>query len=225
VIFQAALGMWTVTLLLYPPVVMGHLLGGMALLALLVLLVLRQGSHLRFGQFAAPWLKYIALSGLVVLALQIALGGWTSTNYAAIACPDFPTCQGQWWPPMNFSGAFWFWHPIGIDYAGGVLHNSARVAIHFTHRLGALATFIILGTLSLILLFRARSATLKRLGGLLGIALIAQVSIGISMVELQIPLSLADAHTAFAALLLIATVTVNHALWSQPRTSAAIQRR
>ena len=86
---------------------------------------------------------------LVVLALQIVLGGWTSSNYAALACPDFPTCQASWWPDMDFKDAFVLWRGLGIDYEGGVLDHPARVAIHFTHRLGAVVAALVLGSLVL----------------------------------------------------------------------------
>ncbi|MGH8403845.1 MAG: COX15/CtaA family protein, partial [Gammaproteobacteria bacterium] len=118
VIFQALLGMWTVTLLLFPPVVMGHLLGGYLTFALLVLLVLQTGGWLRAADGADTILRWFAAVALAVLVCQIALGGWTSSNYAGIACPDFPTCQAQWWPPMDFRDAF-SWHGLGPDYQGG----------------------------------------------------------------------------------------------------------
>ncbi|MGH8281583.1 MAG: COX15/CtaA family protein, partial [Gammaproteobacteria bacterium] len=121
VIFQALLGMWTVTLLLFPPVVMGHLLGGYLTLALLILLALQAGGWLRAGDSAGKTLRWLAGITLIVLVLQMALGGWTSSNYAGIACPDFPTCQGQWWPPMDFRDAF-AWHGLGPDYQGGILN-------------------------------------------------------------------------------------------------------
>ena len=132
VIFQGMLGMWTVTLLLKPVIVMAHLLGGMTTLALLFWLnrpVPTGPSH--------PGLRIFAAFGLAVLAVQIALGGWVSTNYAALACPDFPTCQTQWWPSMDFATGFTPWHGLGIDYEGGILDNASRVAIHVTHRIGA----------------------------------------------------------------------------------------
>src|SRR5579885_3219662 len=143
-VLQALLGMWTVTLLLFPPVVTAHLLGGLATFSLLVLLVLQSGGYLRIGASASREMRVLAALSLVVLVCQIALGGWVSSNYAAIACPDFPTCQGSFWPPMDFASGF-SWHGLGPDYQGGILESPARMAIHMAHRLGALITFLVLG--------------------------------------------------------------------------------
>lgn len=211
VVFQALLGMWTVTLLLFPPVVMGHLLGGMTTFALLVLLVLQSSGQLRRAQAATPWMRRLAAVGLLMLVCQIALGGWVSSNYAAIACPDFPTCQGRWWPDMDFVSGF-SWHGLGIDYQGGILDNPARVAIHFAHRLGATATFLLLGTAVSYILLRARDAALRGLAALTGVLLLAQIAVGISLVKLGWPLALADLHNGVAALLLGACVALNWAV-------------
>jgi cytochrome c oxidase assembly protein subunit 15 len=120
VIFQALLGMWTVTLLLKPIIVLAHLLGGLALLAGLTWLTLCHAPRVP-NLVHPPWLRGWVLVCAGVLVLQIMLGGWTSTNYAALACPDFPTCQGEWWPETDFANAFVPWRGLGIDYAGGVL--------------------------------------------------------------------------------------------------------
>ena len=212
VIFQALLGMWTVTLLLFPPVVMGHLLGGYATFAVLILLVLQTGGYLRTGDAAGRSLRWMAAFALVVVLAQIALGGWTSSNYAGIACPDFPTCQGQWWPAMNFHSAF-SWHGVGPDYQGGILSDPARIAIHMTHRLGALVAFVMVLATSLMCLFKGRRTAIKGLGVWAGLLVICQVAIGISMVHLGLPLALTDAHTGVAALLLATLVAMNWALW------------
>ena len=215
VIFQALLGMWTVTLLLFPPVVMGHLLGGMATFALLVLLVLQSGGFLDNGTSATPLMRRLAALGLAVLICQIALGGWVSSNYAAIACPDFPTCQGSWWPAMDFSGGF-SWHGLGIDYQGGILDSAARVAIHVVHRLGALCTFLALGAAALLFLFKGGNRELKAAGGIVLALLLLQIALGVSLVEFGWPLPLADLHNGGAALLLASAVVLN---WSaRPRT-------
>ena len=215
VIFQALLGMWTVTLLLFPPVVMGHLLGGYLTLALLILLVLQAGGWWRAADGAGSTLRWLAAATLVVLVLQVALGGWTSSNYAGVACPDFPTCQGQWWPPMDLHDAF-AWHGLGPDYQGGILNDPARVAIHVTHRLGALATFMLVIVSGLFFIFRSGRPALKWLGGLAMLLVICQVLIGISMVHFALPLALTDAHTGVAALLLAAVVAWNWAVWARP---------
>jgi heme a synthase len=214
VIFQALLGMWTVTLLLFPPVVMGHLLGGFTTFALLLLLVLQTGGWLRSGADATNFMRWLAVAGLIVLICQIALGGWTSSNYAAIACPDFPTCQAQWWPAgMDFRDAF-AWHGVGPDYQGGILTQAARMAIHVTHRVGALITLFTLLSTSLVFMLKGRSRALKWLGALVGILVLAQAGIGISMVKLGLPLPLADAHNGVAALLLGSVVALVWSAWS-----------
>lgn len=215
VIFQALLGMWTVTLLLFPPVVMGHLLGGYLTFALLVLLVLQSGGWLRAADGAGTALRWLAGITLAVLVCQIALGGWVSSNYAGIACPDFPTCQGQWWPPMDFHEGF-AWQGLGPDYQGGLLSDPARVAIHVTHRLGAVATFVMVIVTGLLFLLKGQRPALKWLGALAMLLVISQVGIGVSMVHLALPLALTDSHTGVAALLLATVVACNWAVHAQP---------
>ena len=145
VIFQALLGMWTVTMLLKPIVVMGHLLGGMSILALLawVYMRTRHGQAIISSKVSRlwPW----ALIALCVLVVQIALGGWTSANYAALICPDFPLCQGHWWPSVDFAGGFNPWHGHGINYEYGVLDAPSRTAIHISHRIWAVITLLCVG--------------------------------------------------------------------------------
>ncbi len=215
VTFQALLGMWTVTLQLKPVVVMGHLLGGFATLSLLVLLALRSGAR---PPPAAPprgdW-RALALLGLLILVGQIALGGWTSANYAALACPDFPQCQGSWWPETDFREGFVLWRGLGVNYEYGVLHAEARTAIHLAHRIGALLTFLYLGWLALRLLTSGASG-LRGTGALVGVLLIAQVALGIANVVLFLPLAVAVAHNATAALLLLSLVLLNYQSWRRP---------
>ncbi|MCU7797267.1 MAG: COX15/CtaA family protein, partial [Candidatus Thiodiazotropha sp. (ex Myrtea spinifera)] len=154
VILQAALGMWTVTLLVKPAIVTAHLLGGFATFVLLWLLALklRPVDSLHTLSTSLLTRRFILLS-LFVLIIQITLGGWTSTNYAALGCSEFPTCyDGQWWPDMDFKEAFVIWRGLGVNYEFGVLENDARSAIHMTHRIGALATLITLGLLAIWLL-------------------------------------------------------------------------
>ena len=222
-IMQAALGMLTVTWRLNPLIVTLHLLFGMTTLALLwwLLLSLPRGAiALQVGAHAVgagsarslALARRLALLGLIVLALQIALGGWTSSNYAAVACPDFPTCQNAWWPRSDYRHAFVLWHGLNIDYEGGVLDNAARVAIHFTHRLGALITTLVL-TLAAALVLRRRGLSGAGLPACaLLAALVLQLSLGVSMVMRGFPLALATAHTAGAALLLLATLGLLRAL-------------
>jgi cytochrome c oxidase assembly protein subunit 15 len=200
IIFQAALGMWTVTLKLLPVVVMGHLLGGMATLALLIWII--HGCRFAQGYQAGSQLKSvrtIVIASLTVLCIQIALGGWTSSNYAALACPDFPACQGQLWPETDFSEGFILLREVGVDFEGGVLDLPSRTAIHMTHRIGAVITFILLVYAALRLM---KINSLHRSG----IALLSLVSLqfllGILNVVLHLPLTTAVAHNAVAALLL-----------------------
>lgn len=213
VIFQALLGMWTVTLLLKPLVVMGHLLGGFTTLGLLFLLIRMTGEVSAVTAPAA--VQRWALLALVVLVLQIALGGWTSTNYAALACADFPTCHGQWWPETDFSEAFVLWRGTGINYEYGVLDNPARTAIHLTHRLGALVAFIVVGGLAIRLLRLGGEAA--RAGGLVLAFLVLQIALGIGNVLLHLPLYVAVAHNATAALLLLSLINASYLLWRRPR--------
>ncbi len=210
VIFQGMLGMWTVTLLLKPVIVMSHLLGGLTILSLLCWTVLRQQSKQGFFVSAGERkLLPLVISALIVLILQISLGGWTSSNYAALACPDFPTCQGVWWPNMDFNEGFILWRGLGIDYEGGVLHGAARTAIHMAHRMGAaLASTIILFVA--IQAIRSEMKQLKLTGIIALILLIAQVSLGIANIKFHIPLSIAVAHNGVAALLLLSLVTLLH---------------
>ncbi len=212
VIFQGLLGMWTVTLLLKPLIVMGHLLGGLTTLGMAFWLLL---EHLRRDTVAMVRPRHIAvpaLAGLIVLISQIALGGWTSSNYAALACPDLPTCLGSWWPEVSdFSEGFVMWRGLGINYEFGVLEAPARVAIHFTHRLGALVTFLLLGFVGLRTMQSSGSPVLVRAGQLVIAALVTQVLIGVGVVWFGLPLFLATAHNGVAALLLLATINLNHA--------------
>jgi cytochrome c oxidase assembly protein subunit 15 len=218
VIFQGLLGMWTVTLLLKPIIVMGHLLGGMTIISLLVWQLLRYSGVMTTRHIAEKSLnslKRLALISLVVVAIQISLGGWTSANYAALSCPDFPTCQEQWLPDLNFGEAFVPWQALSegrIDYEGGVLNNDANVTIHVMHRLGALITLFIVGFLIFKLLIKEIDPVAKRIGLLLFIVLVVQITLGISNVVLSLPLFVAVAHNATGALLLLSMVLTNHAL-------------
>lgn len=220
IIFQALLGKWTVTLKLLPVVVMGHLLGGFTMVALLWTLTLQtsgwlQTPTLKQAVELRPW----ATLGLIILALQIFLGGWTSANYAGIACPDFPFCYGNLWPAMDFGQAFQFLMPVGVDYQGGSLSEEAKITIQMMHRLGALITTLYLGALSLRLLVDSRSVQLRCLGGLLLILLLAQLSLGILNVLLRLSLHVAVSHNLVAALLVLTLVALNFGLYAKKRDS------
>ena len=201
VMFQAALGMWTVTLLLKPVIVSLHLLGGMATLGLLTWLASK-----RLPSVSANAMRPWALLALVVLACQIALGGWTSTNYAALACPDFPMCQSAWLPNTDFSHAFHLLRELGQNADGSQLSLEALTAIHLLHRLGALITFLYLGWFGSKLL---KISGLAVWGRLLLTTLLVQIGLGISNVLLGLPLVIAVAHNAGAAVLLMTLVVVN----------------
>jgi cytochrome c oxidase assembly protein subunit 15 len=200
--------MWTVTLKLLPLVVMAHLLGGFATLALLSWLVFRSGRQaVGVTGWAFRSKRTLITSALIVLLIQIALGGWVSANYSALACPDFPTCQGQVWPEMDFSEAFVLWREIGVDYEGGVLDMRARTAIQVSHRIGAVVTFALL----LVLAARLIASPVSRPAGLLLLlAAVIQVSLGILNVILQLPLAVAVAHNGTAALLMIILLWLLH---------------
>ena len=215
VILQASLGRWTVTLKLLPPVVMFHLLGGMTLVALLTLLTLRlthalQHIKLVDQQRFRGW----ALVGLGIVIAQIFLGGWTSANYASLACQEFPGCIGQLIPPLDYSHAFTFIDKIGLNYQGGLLDQATRVTIHFTHRFGALAVSLYWIIFCMFIFGLAQSKTLFSLAVLILMLLFIQISLGIMNVMLMLPLHVAVSHNAFAALLLASVVMLNYALFS-----------
>lgn len=206
IMFQAALGMWTVTMLLKPAVVTAHLLGGMSTLAILTWITHRQLGVVSAGIEQASSLRLWMRWSLVVLFMQIFLGGWTSTNYAALACTDFPTCHGAWLPEMDFSNAFHLIRELGVDATGKTLNLAAYTAIQWTHRIGALFTFVYLGLLGLWVL---KAPQLKKLGFLMLGLLVVQIALGIANLLLHLPLVLAVGHNMVAALLLITLVVLN----------------
>jgi cytochrome c oxidase assembly protein subunit 15 len=204
ILFQALLGMWTVTLLLKPLIVVAHLFGGLATLAVMSSLARWRSSTL---PTVSPQLRALGLAAFAALALQIFLGGWTSSNYAALACPDFPTCQTQWWPAIaDFKEGFVLWRGVGQNYEGGVLDHPARVAVHFTHRLGAILAALLIALLGVRLAFEHAT----RPDGLVVIAaLLLQLTLGVSIVVFGVPLPVAVAHNGVAALLLLAVLNAN----------------
>ncbi|AOV18357.1 hypothetical protein BJI67_01965 [Acidihalobacter aeolianus] len=221
VVVQALLGMVTVTMLLDPLIVTGHLVGGMVMLASLLWLVFRCTHFMRLNkadlQSASRMrgLRWWGLAALAVVCTQIFLGAWTSTNYAAWACYGFPTCNGHWWPAgMNFDKAFVFWHRLGVDYQGGILDGGARVAIQVVHRMGAMVTALVAGGLGIYLMLAGGVAKLRLLGGLLLASIALQIALGVSMVSFGLPFYVEWAHTPGAALVLSAVLSVNFLLWS-----------
>lgn len=205
IIFQAALGMWTVTMLLKPAIVSAHLIGGMTTLGLLTWI-----AHRNWGSYGdhnpGCKLRWMIRGALLILLGQIFLGGWTSTNYAALACTDFPTCHGAWVPQMDFKDAFHLVRELGESANGGNLGLPALTAIQWTHRIGALITLCYLGTLAWLLL---KIRPLNTLAYVLISVLSAQIFIGIGNLLLHLPLVLAVAHNLGAALLVIITVVIN----------------
>lgn len=214
-IFQAILGLWTVTLKLLPLVVTGHLLGGMAIAGLLAWLVMASRTPCfsttpQAARALQPWL----IIGLLILIVQLFLGAWTSTNYAALACgADFPTCQGSLWPPMDGYSAFNILSPVGPNYEGGRLEMTARVTIQMAHRYWALITFLYLGVVSLVFLIANSLKNLRYLGVALCILLFLQVLLGILNVTRLLPLPIAVAHNGVAVLLLITVVALLQRLY------------
>lgn len=205
IVFQALLGMWTVTWLLKPIVVMGHLLGGLLTFSLLVWMAWRAIDR-PIRLIEAKALRLWVLIGLVLLGVQIALGGWTSANYAALSCgTDFPQCVGQWWPPHDFREGFVLWRGIGVDYEGGILDGESRIAIQMAHRMMAIVVFLFLSC------FCARLLQTPGMRGwtfLLAGLTIAQISLGILNVKLALPLHVAVLHNAGAVLLLFVLVSL-----------------
>jgi len=203
VVFQALLGMWTVLFNVMPLTVVAHLITGLLTLYLLFCLYLRTAPNIEVVSDRTS-LKWLSRISFFVLLVQIFLGGWTSSNYAGLACPDFPTCQAEWWPDVDYFDAFLVSTDIGVDYEGGILGNSARAAIHFTHRLGAIVTFLVLSLLAIKSVGYPKEKALARGAAILSFLLFLQVGLGIANVVLRMPVAVAAAHNGVAALLLLA---------------------
>lgn len=215
IILQGMFGMWTVTLKLWPQVVTGHLLGGFITITLFWLLAMRLSGK--------PWpampqrlqgLRKLAVVSLLLVFLQIALGGWTTSNYAAVACPDLPQCQGQWLPEMDFENGFNVMQHIGPNYLGGKLDNESRVAIHFAHRVGAIIVFLAVLMLTRSLYQQARGyRPAQKFAGFLLLVLMAQVVLGLSNIIFHFPVAIAVGHNAGGALLLVTMATLVYRLY------------
>jgi cytochrome c oxidase assembly protein subunit 15 len=237
VILQGLLGMLTVTQLLKPAFVTLHLVFGMTTLGLLGWLWLSTRQELRASRQASanrvtsrrPKSNavrhgyFLTLAGFLALVVQIALGGWTSSNYAAAACSDFPTCQGAWWPHADFENAFVFWRGLTISYEGGILDNAARMAIHWTHRIGALFATVLLGLAALFVILKSALSAARPYGFFTLGTLCLQLAIGVSMVLKGFPLGLAMAHDLGAAVLLLATLAQLRVLRSPTPSEARPQ--
>jgi cytochrome c oxidase assembly protein subunit 15 len=212
VCFQGALGMWTVTLNLLPVVVMGHLLGGFTVLSCLFLL------YLRLTKFRIPggdseirrYAKFGAL-GIAILVSQIALGGWTSANYASLACTQLPICEGDWFSNLDIAGAFSV--PAADNYEFGVHDYQERATMHVMHRIGAIVTFIYLCWFAIKIYTRSSSALIKRLTTVMTLVLGVQVLLGVSNVVYSLPLSVAVLHNAVAACLLLIMILLTYTMY------------
>ncbi len=215
VVFQGLLGMWTVTLGLFPTIVMAHLLGGFTTLCLLFLLAVRLHNPPDGKPASAARKSNIALRfgivGMLVLALQIALGGWTAANYAARVCSDLPICQSGWQQHVNLKDAFQFWGHGVDDYEFAThLGPDAKITIHVAHRVGAIITTLYLGSLFIWLLTRnGISSGIRRASVAALCVLIIQIALGISNVVLDLPLLVAVAHNGVAAVLMMSLILLN----------------
>lgn len=212
VCFQGALGMWTVTLNLLPVVVMGHLLGGFTVLSCLFLLYLRltpyriPGGDSQIRHYA----KFGAL-GIAIVVWQIALGGWTSANYASLACTELPICEGDWFSNLDIAGAFSV--PVAENYEFGVHDYQERATMHIMHRLGAIVTSIYLCWFAIMLYKRSSSGFMKRLAITMTLVLGAQVLLGVSNVVYSLPLTVAVLHNAVAACLLLVMILITYTMY------------
>jgi cytochrome c oxidase assembly protein subunit 15 len=212
VCFQGALGMWTVTLNLLPVVVMAHLLGGFTVLSCLFLLYLRMTPYRIPG--GDPQIRRFAkfgVIGIVLLMGQIALGGWTSANYASLACTELPICEGDWTSRLNFAGAFSV--PAAENYEFGVHSYEERMTMHVMHRFGAIFVSLYIIWLALALYMKANSGMVKRMNVLLLIVLAVQVGLGISNVVYKLPLTVATLHNAVAACLLLVMILLTYTMY------------
>jgi cytochrome c oxidase assembly protein subunit 15 len=218
VLFQALLGMWTVTLKLFPLVVMAHLLGGLTTLSLLWWLTLK----LSIPQNTLPsmphlhYLRCLAISSLVVLVVQILLGGWTSANYAALVCLNFPFCNEAPFSLQHFSTAFNLFSSGVPGSIGTPLDHTARITIHMVHRIGALVTSLVLGYLVFIVITKVKNKIIKTSGLIIALLLTMQILLGITNVLALLPLPIAVLHNGVGALLLLALVTLNYYLYAPP---------
>jgi len=200
VLFQAALGMWTVTLKLLPVVVMAHLLGGILIFSGLCRLHLQLNS-VQPVHTVGRWRFFVVLGTLIVFC-QIALGGWVSANYAGIACIGFPQCNGEWLPKLQFAQGFYLFSPVGANYQGGLLENEARATIQFIHRMGAFITLVYLLTLTSLILRRFNYLPVRLIASLVMTLVTTQVLLGLVNVFYLLPLWAAVAHNGVAALLM-----------------------
>ena len=209
--WQAALGMWTVTMMLQPVIVMLHLMGGFTTFALLYLLYLRETPYrVPGGDSALRKLRDLAAFSLIAVICQIALGGWVAANYAALACTELPVCEGDWISRLDFAGAFTL--PAAETYEFGVHNYDQRMTMHVLHRIGAIVTTLVLGVLLYKLWAQAQTQVFKNAAFVITALLVVQLALGVSNVVFSLPLAVAVAHNAVGALLLISLVGLNYNL-------------
>jgi len=209
VVFQALLGMWTVTHLVKPAIVTSHLFAGFATVALAWWIALREGGIRAFEVTGEARIRGPLLFALLVVIGQIFLGAWTSTNYAALGCTAFPGCfSGDAWPKMDFAEGFVIWRSLGVDYEFGVLDADARAAIHMAHRIGAAVTLAVFIWLIAFIHRNARHVVTRKIAWLLAAALAVQIALGITNVLAGLPIASATAHNGVALLLILILVTL-----------------
>ncbi|AUI88438.1 cytochrome B [Vibrio azureus] len=215
VLGQAALGMWTVTLKLMPSIVMLHLFGGFTLLALQAVFYCQLKSHsppLEAVASVSKGVKLLSVFTFGIVTMQILLGGWTSSNYAALMCTSLPICEGNWQAHLSWKEAFSFWQTGFDSYEFGVLDYPARMTIHVSHRIGAMVTAaVVLGYI--VVLYQQQFSSAKKIAFWLGFVLLCQIALGISNVLFQLPIYVAVAHNFGAALMLALICVSQFYIW------------
>ncbi len=224
VVGQAMLGMWTVTLKLMPVIVMLHLLGGFTLLVLQAVFYsqLKTQGNLYFSP-STNTLRMFSMAAFAVVFFQVLLGGWTSSNYAALMCTTLPICEGDWVSHLSWRDAFSFWQTGFETYEFGVLEYPARMTIHVSHRIGAIVTTLVVASYCF-LLFKHESHYSRSMGLWIGVALIVQILLGVSNVVFQLPIYVAVAHTLGAATLLSLICVSQFYLW-QEKADCSLQAK
>jgi heme a synthase len=223
VICQGILGKWTVTMGLQPTIVMLHLLGGFTTMTLLCWLAAKLYGWPRFlNDCDVRSLRGLSAAAIIVVIAQIALGGWTTANYAAVVCTELPICEKGWTDHINFTDAFTFWghEHDKPDYEFGVLENDARTTIHVMHRFGALAVLLVVGLLVVRILRSARCHFYRNFALLIGGLLVWQICLGLGNVIFKVPLMMAVAHNFFAVVLLISLVLFGRSIRTRAERDA-----
>ncbi len=217
VILQAALGMWTVTMKLHPGIVMAHLMGGFTTLVLLASLSWRYAFNFtsKYSMKDIVQFKKLVVFSLIIVAFQIILGGWTSANYAATVCYELPICQGDWFANSDYISGFTIWGQGAENYEFGILDVAGRIAIHSSHRVGAIITILILSFLCFQLITQTSHSMLRRFGLIIAVLLIVQILLGIFNITFQLPLFNAVAHNGVGALLLLTVSLLLTSLYQQ----------